>query len=220
MALTAAMIAPKRRFYSIRMSIMGEAVGKRIVIFPFESKNSDVKIAEKNWKKARKRKMEGAAYRDSETGKLIDGVENYDFYDLSQFSELKERISTCVSGNDQIYVLGHCAPGLSILGADETLKGGSIKAVDLARLFVLSKWLHLPQAFAGKIKIYACFSAVSAGAKKPSFAATFKTYMDIAKYANCTIIGYSAEVGNYGDEHKIAGTGRAMVRAKDAQVVI
>ena len=197
---------------------MGEPVGKRIVIFPFEAKNSDAKAAERNWKQARKNKIGGAKYRDGDTGKLLEGVENYDFYDLSQFDALKERIATCVSGNDQIYVLGHCAPGSSILGADETLKGGGIEAVDLARLFALGSRLGLPRAFAGKLKIYACFSVVSISAEKPSFAATFKKYMDLAKYTNCSIIGYSAELGNYEGEHKVAGTGRDKKRAKETQV--
>jgi len=190
-------------------------MGKRIVLFPFAKSSAEFTFAKKNWRDARAIKIN--SLRHPESGRLerlnpqsgemekID-ISQYEFYDLSERTlvKLKEQFSTLVSGEDQLYIHGHCAPGSDVIAADSQGKV-TLSVVELARLLVLG--LRLPLAFAGTIKIYACHSGIALGQKK-SFALQFKELMVTIKYANCQVVGYGMAVGDYyPGAHKIAFAG-------------
>ncbi|MFJ7792702.1 hypothetical protein [Pseudomonas sp. NPDC096950] len=172
--------------------------GKRIVIFPFDNLTGQATQTKKNWTAARRIKLD--KIRDIETGKVPEGFEAYKFFHLGQIEELKSAIEGCTGPEDHIYVYGHCAPGVDLIAKDVNGKIG-LDSVGLAILFV--KKLELNKAFAGKIKIYACFSGVPDGENK-SFAARFKSIMTRAKYPNCQVVGYSMNLSDYLGEHKMA----------------
>ncbi|RON43693.1 hypothetical protein [Pseudomonas frederiksbergensis] len=172
--------------------------GKRIVIFPFDNLTGQATQTKKSWTNARRGKLD--KLRDSETGKIPEGFEPYKFFHLGQLEELKVAIAGCAGPEDQIYVCGHCAPGLDLIAKDVGGKVG-LNSVELAILF--ARKLPLTEAFAGTIKIYACFSGVPEGDNK-SFAARFKNIMGRAKYKNCQVVGYSMNLSDYLGEHKMA----------------
>ncbi|KPN91310.1 hypothetical protein [Pseudomonas nunensis] len=172
--------------------------GKRIVIFPFDNLTGQATQTKKNWTAARRSKLD--KIRDIETGKIPAGFEPYKFFHLGQLEELKLAIAGCAGPEDQIYVCGHCAPGVDLIAKDVGGKVG-LKSAELAYIF--AKTLLLTEAFAGTIKIYACFSGVP-DADNKSFAARFKNIMGRAKYKNCQVIGYSMNLSDYLGEHKMA----------------
>lgn len=173
--------------------------GKRIVIFPFDNLTGQATQTKKNWTKARRIKLD-ALRTTTETGKIPEGFEAYKFFHLGQVEDLKLEIAGCAGPEDQIYVYGHCAPGVDLIAKDFNGNVG-LKSMDLA--FMFARTLKLTEAFAGKIKIYACFSGVDVKENK-SFAARFKNIMTKARYANCQVVGYSMNLSDYIGEHKIA----------------
>lgn len=179
-------------------------MGRRIVLFPFKKSSFEFTFAKKNWQTAQENKIN--KLRDRETGKPPDDVKflQYEFFSLgAQVDKLKLAIGALSGGDDQLYICGHCSAGSEFIAADSE---GRTKIGFLELAFILKKELELKEAFAGKIKIYACFSAVAKG-NDESFALRFKKIMSRAKYKNCQVIGYAMSVGEYYDEHKIAFAG-------------
>lgn len=167
---------------------------ERIVIYPF-GQHRDFQELRYSWGVARLNKRNKNPDRND--------IEDYEFYtfDASSVKKLKAKISGWVGPDVVIYIIGHCDAGSRSLYRKEDPLGSAIDAGKLASMLFD---LGLPTAFAGKIKIYGCYSALWLE-KKPSFAFWFAAEMKALKYLNCEFFGYANIVSNgYVGEHKIA----------------
>jgi hypothetical protein len=105
-----------------------------------------------------------------------------------------DSFSRYTDNTHRIYVMGHCAPGLTCLST-ETGRGqrGSCSFEQLADLFMLH---GLPDTSQVVIRIHACHSASNNGHSE-SFAKRFKDEMIRRDYHGLTIQGYTVGVGAY-----------------------
>ncbi|MGE8358949.1 hypothetical protein [Pseudomonas sp.] len=167
---------------------------ERIVIYPFEQ-YKDFQELRYGWGLARLQKQKKYPERKD--------LPDYEFYtfDKSSVKKLKAKISGWVSSDVVIYIVGHCNAGSRFLSRRDDPSGQTIAANALADELLN---LGLSTDFAGKIKVYACNSAVPDG-KKFSFAFWFAAEMRALKYLNCEISGYANVVSNsYVGEHKVS----------------
>jgi len=118
----------------------------------------------------------------------------------------KEFVKKLLDGGDSIYILGHCEPGSAELSSEGDFTSG-VKATvdDVAKL--LATTLELSKDFAGKIKVFGCYSGLSKVTGEQSFASRLKTKMHEDGYLNCRFFGYTAMVSAYDEEHKLAFVG-------------
>lgn len=194
----------------------------RIIIFPFKDPTQEWKTDIKNWRSARQNKIAAnkSAKNDLEALKqkssseqealliaekeksIRTDLEPYVFFDLKNLDELKINLKTYLSSTQTIYITGHCNAGSNTLHKTSENASTSISTGQLAKLLCVT--LELNENFAGKIKIYACNSAVPSESTH-SFAYKFALWMRILNCKNCEIYGYTRSVVNgYVGAHKIA----------------
>ncbi|SDU61328.1 hypothetical protein [Pseudomonas mediterranea] len=117
-------------------------------------------------------------------------------------TKAESTISSAASSFDTIYILGHCSIGEDSISSIDN--DSRITAKELADFL---KEAGLKTSYAGKIKIYGCYSGLGISAESKSFAKRFSEEMKILMFHNCRVQGYTTYVGNYFKGHKIAFTG-------------
>jgi hypothetical protein len=126
---------------------------------------------------------------------------------------LRSALRKLKSADDALYIRGHCAAGQKTLeSSDHTTQ---ITVQDLINILEGK----LPKVFPGKIKIFACESALDT-ADSRSFAKRFATSLSKQGWGNCTFYGYSEKLHTFIRDvngHKTAVSGS---RASESRVFI
>ncbi|HEV2675378.1 MAG TPA: hypothetical protein VGV37_12620 [Aliidongia sp.] len=113
--------------------------------------------------------------------------------------------------DDVLYIRGHCAAGSPMLQSSD-------HEIDIAIPDIIALLANgLPKVYPGRIKLFACESALGLNAKE-SFAALFKKTLVNKGWVNARVVGYGESLNTFivrADGHKSATDG---TRAKDNKV--